>query len=112
MSNLLEPEIITTVTGEAIVQQIFEITVKKTKEKIAGCKVQTGKIMRNLKVRVIRNGNQVFEGKVRTFKHHKKDILEALKGLECGIALEDFGGFEEGDVVQSLTITTKKQKIQ
>ncbi|KAJ3321738.1 hypothetical protein HDV06_003887 [Boothiomyces sp. JEL0866] len=112
MSELLPPEIVTNVTGEASIAQIFNITVKGKQEPIAGCKVFNGKITKNSILRVVRDGTVLHEGKVKTFKHHKKDILEAAKGLECGIAVEGFSEIQEGDVLQSISIIHKKRTIE
>jgi translation initiation factor IF-2 len=112
MAALLEPEVITHVDGEAMVQEIFTVTVKKKKEIIAGCKILTGKVARNLPIRLIRNGKDCLTGNIKTLKHHKKDILEAQKGLECGIAIEGVDDIVVGDIIQSLSTTTKKQAIE
>jgi translation initiation factor IF-2 len=111
MSDLLEPEIIHSVEGEASIQQLFSITIKKKQETIAGCRVLSGKLMRNQLVRIIRDGKMVHEGTIKTFKHHKKDILEAAKGLECGINIEDFDDVQAGDILQSVNVITKKRTI-
>ena len=112
MAALLEPERLVQVSGEAEILKIFEITNSKKKiEYIAGSKVFAGKVMRNQPCRVQRNSETIYEGNIKTFKHHKKDILEAAKGLECGIAIENFEGLQVGDIIQSLTITSKRQTI-
>jgi translation initiation factor IF-2 len=112
MSALLEPEVISTVEGEANVLQLFNITIKKKVETIAGCRILSGKVMRSNAIRVVRNGEMIYEGKIKTFKHHKKDIMEASKGLECGISIENFDDIKEGDVIQSILIVTKNRKIE
>ena len=110
LSELLEPDIALNVVGEAIVQAIFPITVKKkVVENIAGCKILSGKITRQGDIRVVRNGKILHEGKIRTFKHHKKDILEANKGMECGINIEDFQDIAEGDIIHNISkVVTKR----
>ncbi|KAJ3188299.1 hypothetical protein HDU85_005450 [Gaertneriomyces sp. JEL0708] len=113
LSDLLPPEIIHEVSGEAEILQVFRINVKgKQTEPIAGCRITTGKVLRNNHIRIIRAGSAVHEGgSLKTFKHHKKDILEAGKGLECGMAFDTFNDFQEGDVIQSYTVIEKKRKI-
>ncbi|KAI8901581.1 hypothetical protein BC833DRAFT_522114 [Globomyces pollinis-pini] len=111
MSDLLEPDLVESVIGEANVAQIFEINMKKKKEKIAGCRVMTGKILRSEHIRLIRNEQVIYTGKIKTFKHHKKDILEAQKGLECGIALEEFDDIQAGDKLQGFSITKVKRTL-
>ncbi len=112
MSALLPPEVITSVVGEATVQAIFHITMKKKEEIIAGCKILNGKVTRQGKIRLIREGKLLHEGNIKTFKHHKKDILEANKGLECGIAIEGFSDILEGDVIQAISYSEISRTIE
>ncbi|GAA5876303.1 hypothetical protein JCM16303_007093 [Sporobolomyces ruberrimus] len=101
---LLPKVIETRVHGEATVQQLFEISVKSKKEtkKIAGSKVSNGVFQKARRARVVRNGEIIFTGTVSTLKQIKKDVLEISKGVECGIALDDFDTFEPLDVIQSI----------
>lgn len=99
---LLPPKIEYKVTGEAVVQQVFEIKVsRKEIKKIAGCKVANGIINRNEGVRVLRGPKRevVFEGTMETLKHVKKDVMEMRKGTECGIGIEGFQDIREGDEI-------------
>ncbi|KAI8921837.1 hypothetical protein DFJ77DRAFT_424958 [Powellomyces hirtus] len=112
LSDLLPPDISTEVNGEADVLQVFNINTKgKQVEVIAGCRISTGKMMRSNSVRVVRDGEVVYDGRLKTFKHHKKDINEASKGLECGMAFEGFDGIQEGDQIQAYTTVVKKRRI-
>ncbi|KAI8848866.1 hypothetical protein BC829DRAFT_393223 [Chytridium lagenaria] len=82
MSELLPPEEIVEVIGEADILQVFEINVKgKTSEPVAGCRIVSGKILRNERVKIERDGGVIFD---------------ASKGLECGIGFEKFTGFNAG----------------
>ncbi|KAF8321274.1 initiation factor 2 [Clavulina sp. PMI_390] len=102
VQGLLPPVIEQRVLGEATVQQIFDIKGKgKTIIKIAGCRVANGVIDRSKKVRVMRDGDEVFAGSLDTLRHIKKDITEARKGSECGLSICSFGAFVEGDKIQS-----------
>ena len=122
-ADLLPKNIETRVHGEALVQQLFEITVKGKKEtkKVAGCKVSNGVFQKARKARVVRNGEVLHTGElsstapssrpvltlfttgtVSTLKQVKKDVPEITKGVECGIALDDWDAFEPDDVVQSI----------
>lgn len=112
MSALLPPDIITRIDGEANVLQIFTISLKKGKsEMIAGCKIATGKITRSSIIRVLRRDAVIHQGTLKTFKHHKKDIFEASKGLECGMAIESFADVAAGDTIQAITLIEKKRTI-
>ncbi|KAH8106763.1 initiation factor 2 [Cristinia sonorae] len=89
------------VRGEASVLEIFDIHLKAKKiMKVAGCRVTNGVIEKNKNARVVRNGETVFEGRLDTFRHLKKDITEAGKGLECGMSLVDFSDLQPGDMIQ------------
>ncbi|KAJ3333407.1 hypothetical protein HDU76_008431 [Blyttiomyces sp. JEL0837] len=113
MADMLPPEEVIEVIGEADILQVFSINVKgKDPDFIAGCRIMTGKVLRSSNVRVIRAGEIIFDGKIKTFKHHKKDINEASKGLECGMAFEGFADFAAGDKVSGYTITHRRRKIQ
>lgn len=112
MSELLPPEKVTTILGEAFVQRLFQYTTKKKIQIISGCKIMSGKVMRNDPVKVWRLGNVVHEGSINTFKHVKKDIMEATKGLECGIALESYPEIQIGDTIQAVSYSEKKRYIE
>ncbi|KAJ3411829.1 hypothetical protein HDV05_001671 [Chytridiales sp. JEL 0842] len=112
MAELLPPDEIVEVQGEAEVLQIFQINVKgKQFDTIAGCRIQTGKLHKSMKFRVVRDNEIVFDGALKTFKHHKKDINEASKGLECGIALDGFSSIQQGDKIVCYTLSYRKRKI-
>ncbi|GAA6010297.1 hypothetical protein JCM11491_006254 [Sporobolomyces phaffii] len=110
---LLPKVIETRVHGEATVQQLFEISVKGKKDgkKIAGSKVSNGVFQKARKARVVRNGEIIFTGSVSTLKQVKKDVLEISKGVECGIALDDFDTFEPQDVIQSIEEIAKDAEL-
>lgn len=98
----LKPHIEIKVLSEIELRSVFKITAKnKSTIKIGGCKVMTGTLKRASKVRVLRKGEIVYTGTLSSLKHVKQDISEAAKGLECGIAFENWDKFEEGDVVEA-----------
>lgn len=112
MADLLPPVETSYTRGEAEVLQVFSINNKsKIDEIIAGSRVLSGKIQRDKSVRVMRMGNQLWTGKIKTFKHIKKDISEASKGLECGIGLEGYRDIQAGDVIQSFEVVKTKRKL-
>jgi len=89
------------VLGQAEVRQIFKVSRLGT---IAGCHVIEGKITRNAGIRIVRDGVVVHEGKIETLKRFKEDTKEVVAGYECGILLEKFHDFQEGDLVESYTM--------
>ncbi len=97
MSGMLEPEEVEVEVGSAEVLQTFKASKVGT---IAGCKVTSGKVMRNARARVIRDGSVVYETKVDSLKRFKEDAREVTEGMECGITLENFQDVKEGDVIE------------
>jgi translation initiation factor IF-2 len=97
LKGLLEPTYVDVVIGEAEVREVFQIPRTGA---IAGCYVRDGEIRRNARARVIRDGEQLYDGHVSSLKRFKKDVREVRTGFECGVGLEDFGDFATGDVIQ------------
>ncbi len=83
-------------TGAAEVRQVFPLA----KGFVAGCLVTEGKINRNASARLRRGREIIYEGKVGTLKRFKDDANEVRAGLECGIKLDDFNGYQPGDVIE------------
>jgi len=99
LEGLLEPLVEEKVVGRAEVRQLFSIT---RVGKVAGCMVLDGKVERNSLARVLRQGAVIFEGgKVTSLKRFKEDVKEVLSGYECGIGLDRFNDFQEGDIIET-----------
>ena len=96
MADMLEPDLKETKTGAAEVRQVFPLA----KGFVAGCLVTEGKITRNASARLRRGREIVHEGKIATLKRFKDDANEVRAGLECGIKLDDFNGYQAGDVIE------------
>ena len=96
MADLLEPDLKETKTGAAEVRATFPLA----KGFVAGCLVTEGKINRNASARLRRGKETVHEGKIATLKRFKDDANEVRAGLECGIKLDDFNGYNVGDVIE------------
>ncbi|KAF4807013.1 Translation initiation factor IF-2 [Colletotrichum siamense] len=112
MSERLAPKITQKVTGEADILQVFPINVKgRVFKNIAGCRVRNGMITRSNSVRIIRKGEKVFDGKVETLKHGKKDMSEIRKGSECGISFDGFTDFQIGDQIQCYDEVKEKRSL-
>ena len=108
VAALLPPKIESRVVGEATVQQLFPVKVKKGTVMVAGCKVSNGIINKSEKVRIMRSGDGkdrevVYEGTIETLRHLKKEVGEVRKGTECGISFDEFADVKEGDEVVSFT---------
>jgi translation initiation factor IF-2 len=100
MADLLEPDIKEIKTGAAEVRQVFPLA----KGFVAGCLVIEGKINRNALSRLRRGRETIYEGKIATLKRFKDDANEVRAGLECGIKLDDFNGYQAGDVFECFEV--------
>lgn len=94
MEGMLSPDIVEEVLGTAEIRDIFKISKVGT---IAGSYVLEGNITRSAKVRLIRDGIVIYNGKLATLKRFKDDVKEVKFGYECGIALEKFNDLQVGD---------------
>ena len=109
LEGLLEPDKVENSIGKAEVLTQFKIPKIGF---IAGCKVVDGKVIRNGKARVIREGEVFFEGLINSLKRHKDDAREVKDGLECGIGVEGIKKFIEGDVIEVYEIKEVKRKLE
>lgn len=98
LKGMLAPELREAVQGQAEVRQLFKISRLGT---VAGSHVIEGKITRTANIRVIRDGVVVHEGKIATLRRFKDDVREVLSGYDCGIMLEKFHDFKEGDIIEA-----------
>jgi len=96
MADMLDPDLKETKTGAVEVRQVFPLA----KGFVAGCLVTEGKINRNASARLRRGREIVHEGKIGTLKRFKDDANEVRAGLECGIKLDDFNGYQAGDLIE------------
>ncbi|GIS36421.1 MAG: hypothetical protein Ct9H90mP7_4290 [Candidatus Neomarinimicrobiota bacterium] len=106
LEGLLEPEKVEEVLGQAIVQEVFKIPKIGF---IAGSKVTQGLIKRNARARIIRDEEQISEGEIVSLKHIKDDAKEMKEGFECGIGVDDFSKFKEGDTIVCYEIKSVKR---
>ena len=98
MEGMLAPEIKEEIKGTAEILTAFKITKVGT---IAGCIVRDGKITRNTKVRLIRDGIVVFTGELESLKRFKDDVKEVAKGYECGLNIQGYNDIHEGDFIEA-----------
>jgi translation initiation factor IF-2 len=98
MDGLLGPVIEEKVIGHAQVRQVFSVSKVGM---VAGSYITDGLINRNANARVLRDGEKVFDGRIASLKRFKEDVREVTQGYECGIGVEDFSDFREGDVIEA-----------
>jgi translation initiation factor IF-2 len=100
MMGLLEPTFKENYMGRAEVLNIFKIPKVGT---IAGCRVQDGVIRRDSEIKVMRDGEQIFKGKIGSLKRFKDDAREVTNGMECGIGIANFIDLKEGDLIEAFS---------
>lgn len=105
MKGMRTPEVIEHVIGNAEIKDIIKI---KDVGKIAGCMVTSGYIRKAEKVRIFRDGTQVWEGKVNALRRFKDDVSEVQEGFECGVSFVNYENFKKGDTVECFTQEVKK----
>ena len=112
MEGMLSPDIKEEITGTAEVRELFKISKVGT---IAGCMVVSGKILRNGKIRIIRDSVVIFDGELAALKRFKDDAKEVAKGYDCGMQIKNYNDLKEGDVFEcyqqvEVKKTLKKQR--
>ena len=106
MEGMLSPEIKEEIVATIEVREVFKIGKVGT---IAGCFVREGKVTRNTRVRVIRDGIVVYTGELGSLKRFKDDVKEVTSGYECGLNIENFNDIKVGDIVEGYqTVQVKK----
>lgn len=108
MEGMLAPEFEEKIVGNIEVREIFKISRVGT---IAGCMVLDGKVGRNTKVRVIRDGIVVYTGELASLKRFKEDVKEVAKGFECGLNIDKFNDIKVGDIIEGYEIVEVKAKL-
>ena len=98
MEGMLSPEIKEEILGTVEVLEVFSITKVGN---IAGCLVRDGKILRNSKIRIIRDGIVVYTGRLGSLKRFKDDVKEVKNGYECGLNIDKFNDIKVGDHIES-----------
>ncbi|RNL49623.1 translation initiation factor IF-2 [Pedobacter jejuensis] len=98
MEGMLDPEFEEKIVANVEIRETFKITKVGT---IAGCMVLDGKITRNSKIRIVRDGVVVYTGELASLKRFKDDVKEVLKGYECGLNIQNFNNIEVGDIVEA-----------
>ena len=109
LEGMLKPELQEVVLGAAEIRQVFKLSKAGT---IAGCMVSSGTIPRTGKVRLLRNGVPVWQGRLDSLKRFKDDVREVQAGFECGIALDGMNDIKVGDVVEAYKVEELARTLQ
>jgi translation initiation factor IF-2 len=107
MEGLLPPTLVERSNGKAEVRQVFKVK----NVAVAGCYVISGIIKRSAKMRVLREGNVIWDGKIAALKRFKDDVKDVAEGFECGISLDGFNDTKELDIIECYEIDEVKQKL-
>jgi translation initiation factor IF-2 len=107
MEGLLDPELVEEPLGQTEVRAVFPVG----RGAVAGCYVQSGKLVRNCRVRVRRGSAVVFEGILDSLKRMKDDTKEVNFGYECGVGIDNFTEWKEGDIIESYQLVTKRRTL-
>ncbi|MFI3268490.1 MAG: translation initiation factor IF-2, partial [Rikenellaceae bacterium] len=107
IEGMLAPQYREEIVCSVEIMETFKITKVGT---IAGCLVREGKIKRDTKVRVIRDGIVVYTGKLASLKRYKDDAKEVVSGLECGLNIENYNDIHVGDIVEGYDQIEIKRK--
>ncbi|HWY12448.1 MAG TPA: translation initiation factor IF-2 [Bacteroidia bacterium] len=108
MEGMLSPEFEEKITCNIEIREVFNITKVGT---IAGCYVLDGKVNRNTKVRVIRDGIVIHSGSLGSLKRFKDDVKEVTSGYECGLNIEGFNDIKVGDIIEGYDMVEIKAKL-
>ncbi|MBO0342581.1 MAG: translation initiation factor IF-2 [Bacteroidota bacterium] len=108
MEGMLSPEMKEEVTGNAEIRETFKISKIGT---IAGCMVTSGKIFRNSRIRLIRDGVVIYTGELASLKRFKDDVKEVSKGYDCGLQIKNYNDIKEGDIVEAFQEVAVKKKL-
>ncbi|MBI4200407.1 MAG: translation initiation factor IF-2 [Chloroflexi bacterium] len=98
LKGLVQPTVVDTVLGRGVVRAVF---TRSRQGKVAGVAVTEGRLMRNAFARVLRQGQLLHDGPIASLRRFKEDAREVAAGLECGMAVEGFDDFQEGDVLEA-----------
>ena len=109
MEGMLSPEMKEEVTGTVEIREVYKISKVGN---IAGCMVMNGKIFRNSKIRIIRDGIVVHDGELTSLKRFKDDVKEVAKGYDCGLQIKNYNDIAEGDSVEAYQEIAVKKKLK
>ncbi|WP_113660810.1 translation initiation factor IF-2 [Pedobacter nanyangensis] len=108
MEGMLAPEFEEKIVANVEIRETFKISKVGT---IAGCMVLDGKITRNSKIRIVRDGVVIYTGELASLKRFKDDVKEVSKGYECGLNIQNFNNIEVGDIVEAYEQVEVKRKL-
>jgi translation initiation factor IF-2 len=109
MEGMLSPEMKEEITGTAEIRETFKISKVGT---IAGCMVTDGKIFRNSRIRLIREGVVIYTGELAALKRFKDDVKEVSKGYDCGMQVKNYNDIQQLDIIEAYQEVEVKKKLK
>lgn len=109
MEGMLEPDVEEEITGTAEIREVFKISKVGA---VAGCMIIEGKMFRDNKIRLIREGVVIYGGELASLKRFKDDVKEVAKGYECGIQVQNYNDIREGDLIEGYREVEVKRKLK
>ena len=109
LEGMLKPEQKETITGTVEIREVFKISKIGV---VAGCYVQDGKITRNDKIRLLRDGLEIHTGGISSIRRLKEDVREVEQGFECGITLDNMNDIKVGDIIEAFKMVEVKRKLE
>jgi translation initiation factor IF-2 len=109
MEGMLSPEMKEEITGTAEIREVFKISKVGS---IAGCMVTDGKIFRNSRIRLIREGVVIYTGELATLKRFKDDVKEVSKGYDCGMQVKNYNDIQQYDLLEAYHEVEVKKKLK
>ncbi len=109
MEGMLSPELKEEITGTAEIREIFKISKVGT---IGGCMVTDGKIFRNSRIRLIRDGVVIYTGELTALKRFKDDVKEVSKGYDCGMQIKNYNDIQQLDIIEAFQEVEVKKKLK
>lgn len=108
LEGMLTPTVSEEILATVEVREIFKVSKVGT---IAGCYVKEGKISRNNKIRLVRDGLVVFDGGIASLKRFKDDVREVEQAFECGLSIDGFNDIKVGDIIEAYRMVEVKRKL-
>lgn len=109
IEGMLSPDIEEKIVCNIEVREVFKITKVGT---VAGCMVLDGKVHRNTRIRLIRDGIVIYSGNLGSLKRFKDDVKEVATGYECGLNIDNFNDIKEGDIIEGYEEVEVKRKLK
>jgi translation initiation factor IF-2 len=109
IEGMLAPTMEEKITGNVEIREVFKISKVGT---IAGCMVTDGKVFRNSKIRIVRDGVVVYTGELASLKRFKDDVKEVAQGFECGLNIQNFNDIKVGDMVEAYEEVEVKRSLK